>query len=624
MEFSSDFKELVRSRTDLVQLISESMALTPLRGGAEYQALCPFHDDHNPSMKVYPDRQSFRCWVCLEGGDVYTWVMKRENVSFPEAIKMLAERSHIQLPEQNSRDAAESARKNDLLAALAWAELQYHECFLKSREAEPAREYIRSRGYSQETIERFRIGYHPDDWEWLLRRARGQFSEEALLQARLVSARDNGTGHYDYFVDRVLFPIHDERSRTVAFGGRVIPGRAKPDAAKYWNSPESPVFQKSRILYGLPEAREAIRNEKTALVVEGYADCVACHQFGVKNVVATLGTALTEQHITRLKAFAPKIVMVYDGDEAGQRAAARAVGMLLSHSVDLRVLTLPDQLDPDEYLAAYGTEDFQKEVDRAPEAWEFRLNWEISQKGTSSVNAREQILTEMLNILRTAPGLAGTAREDLILGRLATRLQVNETSIRGLLQKARSQAQPVRPARVDNPDQPAARVIDFHRKPLSKEDKLECELIEILFCRPDLAEAARQEAGVDDFRNPHLQTILHLIYDLVELGELPLFDRVMLGTEDNALKSLCVWIADQARDKGLERKLQLDVVDGQPGLFRQVMEQVKWLREERSHQEYVNRQALNGSGTEDSLARLQKVAAFHSKRATTSRRGLSE
>ena len=621
MDLSSDFKELVRSRTEIVSLIGESMTLIPERGGAEYKCLCPFHDDTNPSMRVYPDRQSFRCWVCDEGGDVFTWVMKREALSFPETIRFLAERAHLEMPEQSKHQSEQFAKKEELHAVLKWAELQFHECFLKSSEAKDARDYIESRGYSQETIDEFRLGYHPEDWDWLQRKAKTQFSVDALQQSQLIRKQDDRPGYSDYFVDRVLFPIHDERKRTVAFGGRLIPGH-KERGGKYFNSKESPVFHKSRVLYGLPNARDGIRDTNTVLVVEGYADCVACHQFGVRNTVATLGTALTELHCNRLKAFAQKVVMVYDGDDAGQNAAAKAVGMLIGQSVDLRVLTLPEGADPDDFLKKNGTEAFQALVDKAPEAWEFRFNYEVKKNGLDSINSRETVVTEMLNLLAGASDLRGTAREDSILTRLAPRLQLTEGAIRNQLQRIRSGNRPqqfqTKPAQEEQPAIEQEERIEVHRRPLSKNDKMECELLEILLTEPERAEQTRQEIGVDDFLNPHLRELLQIVYDVVELGEVPSFERVTLEMERNELKGMTVWLADQAREKGIEHKLRENTDGGASVLFQQVIDSLKWRREELSHKADFQKQAMSGEGT-DALSMLQKAAAFHRKRVMNQR-----
>ena len=616
MELSSDFKELVRSRTEIVSLIGESTTLIPERGGAEYKCLCPFHDDSNPSMRVYPDRQSFRCWVCDEGGDVFTWVMKREALSFPETMRFLAERAHLEMPEQSKHQSDQFAKKEELHAVLKWAELQFHECFLKSTEAKDARDYISGRGYSQQTVDEFRLGYHPEDWDWLQRKAKSQFSIDALQQSQLIRKQDDRPGYSDYFVDRVLFPIHDERKRTVAFGGRLIPGH-KERGGKYFNSKESPVFHKSRVLYGLPNARDAIRDTKSVLVVEGYADCVACHQFGVRNVVATLGTALTELHCTRLKAFAPKVVMVYDGDDAGQNAAAKAVGMLIGQSVDLRVLSLPQGADPDDYLKENGTEAFQALVDKAPEAWKFRFNYEVKKNGLDSINARETVVSEMLNLLAGAADLQGTAREDIIIGQLAPRLQLPEGAIRNQLQRVRSGNRPqqfqTKPAQEEQPAIVQEERIDVHRRPLAKDDRMECELLEILLTEPELAEQTRQEIGVDDFLNPHLRELLQIVYDVVELGEVPSFERVTLEMERNELKGMTVWLADQAREKGIEHKLRENSDGGASILFRQAIDVLKWRREVLSHNADFQKQAMSGEST-DALSMLQKAMAFSQKK----------
>jgi DNA primase len=353
------------------------------------------------------------------------------------------------------------------------------------------------------------------------------------------------------------------------------------------------------------------------LVVEGYADCVACHQYGVANVVATLGTSLTESHCSRLRSFAQNIVLLYDADEAGQRAAARGVGMLLGQSVDLRVLTLPSGKDPDEYLKANSTESFRELVKQAPEAWEFRLNWEIKQKGRDSVNSREQILVEMLALLAKIPNFEGSPREAIVLGRVAAKLRLSEPEVRAQLNRVRTQMTetPVSPMKNSQQAAPAqpARVITFHRKPLSKDDKLDAELLEILITRPELAEYARREIGSDDILNLDLRELLQVVYDLLELGEEPTFDRLTLQTESNQLKSLWVWLSAQASEKGIEQKL-MDAVDGVPKFFLENLQHLKWRREEMNHQAYINREALK-TEQEDALARLKKASMFHQKRA---------
>lgn len=620
-EFSPDFKEQVRSRTEIVGLISESLTLIP--AGADYKALCPFHDDHSPSMMVYPDRQTYRCWVCQTGGDAFSWVMNRESVGFREALEMLANRAHIEIPKRSQYEVEQAAQKSDVYEVLKWAEGEYHRTFLHSPEAKDARDYVQGRGFTDDTIEQFRLGYQPREFDWLQRKAATQFDRKLLESAQLISPRKNGTGFTDFFVDRVMFPIHDERARTVAFGGRLIPGHPE-FGGKYLNSRESPVFHKSRVLFGLNHARDPIKESVGTIVVEGYTDCIALHQAGVRNAVATLGTALTESHVTRLKAFAPRVTLVYDGDKPGLDAANKAVSTLLAQQIDLRVMTLGENEDPADFVEKHGGEEFQKVADQAPEAWEFKLQREIQTKGASTVDARERVLTEMLTLLARVPGLAGTAREDLILGRLATRLRLNESSIRSHLKKSRSQERSTRVVRVNTADQEAASEqerpkeerIDFYNRPLSKDDKLESEFLECVLTQPNLMEQARQEIGVGDIQNPHLKLLAQLVYDVSELGEIPTFDRVMLETERNELKGLAIWVTEQARQKGIEKKL-LDEKseDGLPVLFRENLDRLKWRREEMSHRSQLEQQSMTGSSEQDALARLKQVSAFHQKRA---------
>ncbi|MBL6705166.1 MAG: hypothetical protein ISQ06_03585 [Planctomycetaceae bacterium] len=296
--------------------------------------------------------------------------------------------------------------------------------------------------------------------------------------------------------------------------------------------------------------------------------------------------------------------------------------MLIGQSVDLRVLTLPEGADPDDYLKQNGTEAFQNLVDKAPEAWEFRFNYEVTKHGLDSINSRETVVTEMLNLLAGASDLQGSAREDIILGRLAPRLQLTEGAIRNQLQRIRSGSRPqqfqTKPAHEEQPAVVQEERIEVHRRPLSKNDRMECELLEILLTEPELAEQTRQEIGVDDFLNPHLRELLQIVYDVVELGEVPSFERVTLEMERNELKGMTVWLADQAREKGIEHKLRENTDGGASNLLSQVLGALKWRREELSHKADFQKQAMSGEGS-DALSMLQKAAAFHRKRVMNQR-----
>lgn len=631
----TEFKELVRSRTDIVQLIGETISLQPQQGGRVYKGLCPFHDDHNPSFQVNPERQSYKCWVCGEGGDCFSFVMKQDTLGFRDALEFLARRAHLELPAQYRRGPAESSEKPQLYDVLAWAQEEFHQCLLATATGERARRYLHERGFTHTTISRCKFGYSPDDREWLLRRAKGRFDAELLFGARLITERTDGNGYKDRFVDRVLFPIHDERGRVVAFGGRILPDHQWKEAPKYLNSDESAVFHKSRLCFGLSWAREAIKKSQTVLVTEGYTDCLKLQQAGLMNTVATLGTALTEAHVTLLKRLARKVVLVYDGDDPGKKAAERSLTKFLAQDVDLRILTLPDDLDPDEFLEERGSEAMQRLVDSAPEVFEYELRLLIGRFGTETMDSRMRILDGMLQLLIVSPGIAGTVKEDLLIGRLPQRLGLSESDVRRRLKELRGQHQsrPIRPVerRVsatestgDDAQLQRRRMILSLQQSPTKDDLLECELLQLLFTSPVMIEVIRREIGTEDFRNEILRELLTHCFDLNDDGWPPGFDKVLSRLECPELKGLVVWIDEQARERDVATKLASDAARGEDGspesLLWRVLNGLKWRRAQDTHRaaqgRLIERPREAALLTPETLDALQQASQFHRQRAS--------
>lgn len=615
--FGDEFKELVRSRTDIVALIGETVHLQSVRGGREFVCLCPFHDDHRPSMRVYPDRQSFRCWSCNTGGDCFAFVMLHDRVDFHGALEVLAQRAHLEMPQRRgSRDRQNPDETQKHFEAMAWAESQFHDCLLRAPEAERARAYLRDRKFSEETIRLFRLGYHPNHWEWLLQRAAGKFTPAQLQAVRLVGQREGQNSYYDFFTDRVMFPIRDARSRPVAFGGRVLPGPAAEKGPKYWNSPESPYFSKSRLLYGLDRARDAICKRDTAVVVEGYTDCILCHQGGVQNVVGTLGTALTEFHVAHLKRLARKVVLVYDGDQAGRNAAERSLPKFLAQEVDLRILTLPGDLDPADYVTQFGAAAFDKLLDGATEAWEQKLRLTIEQFGLDSIDSRHRVLQGMLETLLQVSSStresSWTLREDVILGKLAHRLNISEKTIRSQLQQMRNRSSdpvgpPQRPVRLDaaSPAQaPKTSVEALFPKQPSRDDWMERELLEVIFQAPQTVALFQAEIEPSQLRNPFLAQLLVLCYDMCHAGDEPSYSRVMSSLEDLSLKRLVTEIDEHAQSVGVSESLVPVVLD----YFRRRREPHA-AAPSHTESEVVSPAASDGTLTPEQVARLQQATA---------------
>ena len=391
-------------------------------------------------------------------------------------------------------------------------------------------------------IDRFRLGFAPADGQFLQRRADQRFKSPKvaatlLSTVRLIAARAEGNGYYDYFRGRVMFPIRDPAGRTVAFGGRVLPGAATT-AGKYVNSAESGLFTKNRVVFALDVARAAIVERDAAVVMEGYADCIMAHQFGITNAVATLGTALTDNHVTALRRFTRKVILVFDGDKAGKEAAEKSLPRFLSQDVDLRILTLTSEKDPADFLVSQGASAFEKLLESAAEAWEYKLRLCIERIGVDSVDGREQIVAEMLELFRQAPGFGGSARENIVLNRLAFRVGLSETRIREMLVESRARPRgrqpPCRKKRQQRFLARLRRPVTHRLKRTHAAARLERELLEIALSDPAAVDVLRSSVHVDEFRQVPFRRLLGICYRLVEEGQHPSYEKVLSAAEDPA------------------------------------------------------------------------------------------
>jgi DNA primase len=628
----SDFKELVRSRTDIVQIVGERIALQSRRGGRELVGLCPFHDDHDPSLRVDSERQSYKCWACGEGGDVFAFIQKIESVSFRDALELLATRAGLEMPRYGGEKSQDGKpTRKELFDALSWAETEYHTFLRTSSEASAARAYLESRGFTRETIDQFRLGYSPPDGQFLQRRAGARFNSAQLSTVRLISARAEGNGYYDYFRGRVMFPIHDAAGRTVAFGGRVLPGAATTNTGKYVNSADSPLFAKNRVVFALDVARAAIQERDAAVVMEGYADCIMAHQFGFANAVATLGTALTDNHVSALKRFTRKVILVFDGDRAGKDAAEKSLPRFLSQDVDLRILTLTSEKDPADFLLAQGAAPFQNLLDSAAEAWEYKLRLCIARIGLDSVDACEQVVAEMLELFRQSPRFGGSARENIVLNRLAFRVGLSESRIREMVVASRrkeasgaaaggpSTGKTLVAGQFRDVQKGESQARQGESKEQSRDAKVECELLEIVLSDPLAVDVLRSQITVDDFKHENYRRLLGICFRLSEEGVSPSYEKVMSAAEDSDLKRLVVTLEDAARTKA--QKLRLDgAVEERAtrqALLANMIELIKQRAETKEAS--LGRLAVQASptGTLDPAQReaLRRATEIHGRRA---------
>ncbi len=362
MRYPQTFIDDLKRQADIVRVIQDYVSLK--KKGANWMACCPFHQEKTPSFSVSPSKEIFYCFSCQKGGSVFNFVMEIERVSFPEAIRIVAEKANVPLPQMEEDKKYEARRKesDEVVELNTWA-LEFWETQLVDNgiEARAAREYLKKRELTDETQRIFRLGYAPDSWDALSGYLKKRGASEAQIERSGLVVKKDAGGFYDRFRGRLIFPVMDAQGRAVAFGGRTL-GDGEP---KYLNSPETAAYTKGRHLYGLNLTRDEMRRKKFAILVEGYLDLIVPYQFGVRNMAASLGTALTPEQAKLLGRFARKVVINYDGDGAGVKAAKRAIETLLAEDFEVKVLVLPEGSDPDEFMRQSGVEAYHERRGKA-------------------------------------------------------------------------------------------------------------------------------------------------------------------------------------------------------------------------------------------------------------------
>ncbi len=599
-----DLKEQVRQATDIVDLIGSYLMLRPQ--GRNYVALCPWHNDRRPSLQVNPERQSWKCWVCNIGGDVFSFIMQQESVEFREALEMLAERAHIALVPRSSGSAksSEANEKQPLYDALAWAERQWHEFLLRADDAEPARRYLEERGVERESIERFRLGYAPPGWQWLIDRAKTTPHSAAVLEAAGLVGRGEQSGSlYDRFRGRLMFPIRDMQRRPIAFGGRVLPELAQEEEerkgrppAKYVNSNETRLFKKSQHFYGLDLARDVLTKTRHVTIVEGYTDVVLTVQAGLDDVIAVLGTALGTDHIRVLRRLADRITLVLDGDTAGQKRANEILDLFVAEGVDLRIATLPAGLDPCDYVQQFGGQSLRDLVDRAPDALEHKFM--VATEGidpATDTHRAHQALEDVLATLSRLPRRVGEAaslrlREQQVLLRLARRFQVDAAQLQERLKELKRKSGRTAPS-----EESAPRREDTH--------SVEEELLEILIAHPEMASEVLDRVASEQLAPGSPRQLYEAYCRLHDAGQPIEFGRVMVELEDPQLKSLLVDLDERSRDKA---QLALQAVEARIESVRTLLRERRTAEEQRRRVAALE-EAASGGDDEDNLEILRQL-----------------
>jgi DNA primase len=428
---SEESIQRVADANDIVDVVGSYFPLK--RAGTSFRALCPFHREKSPSFHVNPSRQSFHCFGCGAGGGVLRFVMDYEHVDFPTAVRRLAQRANIPIVEEAStpEDEKKHGLRKRLLALHAEAALWFHQNLLKSQDGAAARDYLKSRGLNSDIAKAWKLGYAPESWDALLNHLRERkFSREEIEQSGLASSKDERPGAqlYSRFRNRVMFPIHNDYGEVVAFSGRTL--EADPKAAKYVNSPETPLFTKGRVLYGLDKTKRDLIEKNAAIVCEGQIDLISAFEAGVRHVIAPQGTAFTTDQARLLKRYVETVLLCFDSDAAGKKAADRSVPALLSQGLTVKIIALPTGEDPDSLIRKQGPTAFLRLVETAKEYFDHNLAEALASGELDDTAGKSRL------VRRLAPPLAlvqDAVLREALLGRISTRLGVSPASIRSVM-----------------------------------------------------------------------------------------------------------------------------------------------------------------------------------------------
>lgn len=521
--YSPDQIDLVSSSNDIVEVVSQYLPLK--RAGRNFKALCPFHSEKTPSFNVSPEKQIFHCFGCGAGGDVLAFVMRKENMTFPEAVRHLARRANIQLPEGDPRAAS---KREKLFELHRLAADYFHWGLTRSRAGERAREYLGRREITPASVKAFEIGYAQPGWESFLNRAQKKgFSEDLLVEGGLAIKREKGGGCYDRFRDRLIVPVRDGRGRTIAFGGRVL----DDSLPKYINSPETPLFRKGSILFGLDRARDAIGKAGEAIVGEGYFDVIRAHQEGVENMVCSQGTAFTGIQAQMLKRYTEKVVVAFDADQAGKEAALRGLAVFLEQNFEVRIIVLPPGEDPDSFIRKNSGAAFAELAARSRPLLEFKLDWLCRKHDISTDRGRLAVARRMLESIVL---IENAVLRETYVRKLADRLGVSPEAVREEFGKRRDPRPP--------PPPPAA-------DPEGKIDKYQARLLKYLIENDKFLLSMEDELSPDVF-SPPLRPIVILMLDLIRHNRVPISKTLLAGLQDRRAQELVSgWLLEPAGAK---------------------------------------------------------------------------
>ena len=532
----------IKNKADIVDVISEAVLLK--RTGKDYVGLCPFHSEKTPSFTVSPGKQIFYCFGCTTGGNVFSFLMKHNGITFPDAAGILARQFGIELPTKKmSPEQKRRVSEREALLTINRDALDYfHKGLHHSNSGNRPTAYLKKRGINQEILDSFQLGYAPEGWDNLTNFfSKQKIPLDLVEKAGLIVSRKNKNGYYDRFRDRIIFPIFDVSMQVLGFGGRVM----DDSLPKYLNSPETPLYNKRRSLYGIHRAKNKCRDLDAVYIVEGYFDLLSLHQHGLENSVAILGTALTSEQILLLKGYATRVILVYDSDEAGIKAALRSIGIFMQEEIDARIMALPKGYDPDSYIFEYGQEAFINAASDAQGIVTFLIDSAVKKHGLS-VEGKIRVISELKEPLTS---INDNISRTLYIKELSERIHVDESAI---LEKVREISQRNKGAAERKPWTKNVvahgyRMNDFlervPEKPLkSKWGKLERQIIAMLLQFPEVLSEIEERNILNLFDDKKLKAIGELLLKHKDRHEIKASDLMSL-IEDKEQKNMIASLA---------------------------------------------------------------------------------
>lgn len=510
--------EEIRVRSDIVEVISDRVLLK--KSGANYKGLCPFHSEKTPSFIVSPAKQIFHCFGCNEGGNVYQFVMKIENISFPDSVLLLARKYGINITDQKIK-GVNSSQKNTLYDVNAMAAEFFQRQLSDLPQGKTAREYLRKRGITDNIIESFKIGYASTSWDGVHQFLKKKgISTDIQNSAGLIKERENGGGYVDRFRERIIFTISDSEGRVVGFGGRIL--NDTDSRPKYLNSPETLVYKKGNILYGLNITKDSIRKSKEAFLVEGYFDLITVYQHGIKNIIATSGTALTEDHARILRRYTDTVTLVFDGDEAGRNASDRGGIVLLNGGVKVKVISLPHGNDPDNFIREKSGEGFLNIARESKTFMEYIINKAIAESDLKSLDEKIRCINSVIPFLSI---ISNSVERSIYLSLLAEKTGVSEKAIMDEMSK--------------NKVKDKAKVKEvLTSTSSSSSNKAERILVQLMLLDNKNIEKIKRHISIDDFKDNDLTEIASVLFTLSNSNDNMTISHIMDMLSGERLKKL--------------------------------------------------------------------------------------